>query len=84
MPVGHVGHGGTNEIVHAGVALFVHPFRQAADHLLHDLEAIGHGRGADLHVACAQGHELGRIAPGGHAADAADGQAVQAGVAGDL
>jgi hypothetical protein len=47
---------------------------------LHDLEAIGHRRGADLHVARPQRHELGRVAPGGHAADAADRQAAVSGL----
>ena len=36
------------------IAHLVHVVRQAVDHLLHDLEAVDHRRGADLHVARAQ------------------------------
>ena len=66
------------------MALLVHPVFEAGDHLLHDLEAVGHRRRADLHVAGAERHELGRVAPGGDAADAGDRQAVRFRIAGDL
>jgi hypothetical protein len=61
------------------IALLVHPVGQAGDHLLDDLEAIGHRGGADLHVAGAERDELGRVAPGGDAADAGDRQAAVSG-----
>ena len=66
------------------VALLVHPAGQTRRHLVDDLEAIGHGRGADLHRAAGERDELRRVAPGGDAADAGDGQPVGFLVARDL
>ena len=84
LPVGDVGRGAADDVVERGMALLVHPVLEAGDHLLDDLEAVGHGGGADLHVAGAERHELGGVAPGGDAADAGDRQAARLRVAGDL
>ena len=54
-----------------GVTLLVHEVAQARAHVLHDLEAVDHGGGADLHGAATHRDELGRVAPGADAADAA-------------
>ena len=85
LPVGDVRRGAADEVGRAWRSPSRHPSSsQARDHLLHDLEAVGHRRGADLHVAGAERHELGRVAPGGDAADAGDRQAARLRVAGDL
>jgi hypothetical protein len=39
----------TLEVGQGAIALLVHPVRQPVDHVLDDLEALVHGRGADLH-----------------------------------
>jgi hypothetical protein len=52
---------------------------EARFHLLHDLEAVGHRRRADLHGARAERQELRRVAPGRDAADAGDRQAMRLG-----
>ena len=83
-PVGDIGHRAAGEVRYPLVAGLAHPVLQALDHLLDDLEAIGHGGGADLHVAGTQRNELRRIAPGGDAADAGNGQAVGFRIAGDF
>mmetsp|Transcript_6361 Transcript_6361/g.25874 ORF Transcript_6361/g.25874 Transcript_6361/m.25874 type:complete len:397 (+) Transcript_6361:1035-2225(+) len=67
-----------------GVTLLVHEVGEARAQVLHDLEAVDHGRGADLHRAAAHRDELGRVAPGADAADAAERQAGGGRVAGDL
>ncbi len=84
LPVGDVGRGATNDVGERGVALFVHPVLQPRDHLLHDLEAVGHRRRADLHVAGAERHEFSGVAPGGDAADAGDRQSARFRIARDL
>ena len=84
MPVRDFRHGLADEVAQAGMALFVHPLRQARNHFLHHLEAISHGGGTDLHIARTQRHELGRIAPRCHAANATDRQAGRFRVAGNV
>ena len=76
LPVGEVRHRPAVEGGKVRVPLLVHPGLQPLDHLGHDPEAIGHRRRADLHIARAHGDELGGIAPGGHAADSRDRQAL--------
>src|SRR5690606_17278092 len=62
----------------------VHPVLKPSDHLLHDLEAIGHRRGANLNVAGTQRKELGRVAPCRYPTDARNRQAARFGIACDL
>ena len=84
LPVGDVADGVADEIVERAVALRIHPVRQPADHVVDDAETVMHGGGAHLHRARAQRHELGGVAPGADAADAADRLAVGFFVARDL
>ena len=67
-----------------GHVLFIQILRQARDHFLHDLEAIGHRRRADLHIARPKCQEFRGIPPGGNAADARDRQGAGFRVAGNL
>ena len=63
LPIGDLGNGFADEVVYRGVRFFIHPFRQARNHLLHDFEPIGHCSRADLYIARPQSHKFGRIAP---------------------
>ncbi|MPL84611.1 hypothetical protein SDC9_30576 [bioreactor metagenome] len=84
LPFREVRHRAPDDLLDRSEALPVHVVRQARDHLLHHLEAIGHRRGTNLHVARPHRQELGRVAPGGDAADARDRQAAGLGVTRDL
>ncbi len=84
LPIGHIGHCHAPEVINRGIALFVHPARQARSHLLDDAKAIGHGCRAHLRGARRHGDEFRRIAPGGDAADRRDGKARRFLVAGDF
>ncbi len=84
LPVPDGGNGLAAEIIDGGVAALVHEVGQPIAHVLHDLETVDHGRRTHLHGAAAQRDVLGRVAPGGDAADAADGQACGLRVARDL
>ncbi|MCY1308942.1 hypothetical protein D9M70_589880 [compost metagenome] len=84
LPVGDIRHGAAGDVVEVAVTLGIHPVGKAGDHFLDNLEAVGHRRGADLHVTGAKHQEFGRVAPGGYATDAGDRQAIGFGIAGDF
>src|SRR5262245_17541950 len=68
LPVGDIGHRLADDLAHTPKALLVEPLVEPRDHLLHDLEAIGHRRRAHLNRAGSEQHELGCILPGADAA----------------
>ena len=69
LPVGDIRHGHAAKVLDGFEALLVHVVGQAVDHLLDDLEAVGHGGRAHLHGAAAERDELRRVAPRAHAAN---------------
>src|SRR6185312_16820269 len=71
-PVGHTGQRPAAQLRHAREPLGVEIAAETAHHVLDDLEAEDHRRGAHLHRPCAEGDELERIAPTAYAADAGD------------
>ena len=66
--------GAAAEFVETLEALGVQIVVQAIDHVFDDAEAVVHDRGADLDVGRTESDELGRVAPGGDAADTGDRQ----------
>ena len=84
VPVGHIRHRTAHQLIDRRHPLVVHIFRQAADHFLDDLKAIGHHGGTDLHVPRPKCEKLCRVAPCGHAADTTDRHISRGRVAGNL
>ena len=83
LPIRDIGHRAPDQIGKRHIVM-IQILRQPRDHLLHDLEPIGHGRRANLHIACPKGQKFGRVAPCGDTPDARNGHAAGLGVARDL
>ena len=84
LPIRGVAHRPPGKRLQVGMALGVHPARQAILHFFNDAKPMQHRRRAHLHRAAAQGDEFRGVAPGADTADAADRQAVGLWVTGDF
>ena len=83
LPLGDIRHRTALDRIKISMVGAVHPLLQTLDKLLDDLEPVCHGGGADLHIGCAKRDELGRVTPGGNAANTGNRQVRRFRVAGD-
>ena len=75
-----VAQGLANKVIQMVKTVLIHPVHQTISHVLDDTITILHNTGGNLNVAAAQQQELQSVAPGLNAADAGDGDALQAGI----